>query len=1538
LTDSVHKATQPAGARARSAPRRVIRVLALSGLVFVLLAVTLVLFTESEVFRSWARDQIIRAADSSLTARLTIGRIEGNIFSGWELRDIALVADAGPIARIRSLVLRYNLWSLPWKRIEIDELTINEASITVTRGAAGGWNIDHLVRDTTASPKSGQAFDWRIVLRNVRLVDARIVVWDSTTQSGATRERFDTQHLDLDNILLAMSADIQPGERHVAINDFRFRNKAGPVSLTSLSADLTSTRQRTAVELLSVRTQNSGILVSASVDGADALSDTAFADLALRRFTAEVTALAVDTRELQYFLPSLSFLGGEPSFSLRASGSMRELTIGSLGLQVEGSEITFRGKLLDIDKGAEMFIDVTSENTVIVGSDIPKIVPGLGLPDYAAIGTARFRLLRFRGTPLDFVSEIDMESDAGAVKGLATMDMTGRDIVYEYNLASTGLNLAKVLNQPMLQSSLNVRLALRGKNFGLGTAVAVGTVTIDSSRFQRYEADSLRASLSIVPDSLHVDLRAALGKSRLSAEGGMRFRADSVTGFTLAAAARALDLSKALDRDDLASDLTFSFDASGNGFSLSDASADARIVFAPSRFGAYSFDADTVVVSLDQRNRNKRELSVSTQYADARVRGEFDIPRFLRDVSVQTDSLASGLRRFQVGKDAAVSQTDGTPPRSRVPGKAAISRRSRAASRAATSADTASYMNAAYTVQIKHTEPLARHFGARMLLVLGSLSGTVRGGRNGMDIDGNLRLTDVYYVDTSRAVIAAGVRLDYSVLRLRQTDPFRDLALDLRFAAQECEVGGLHAGNLGLRVSYADGVPRMRLQGSVDSMLSIIIEGFARKDGDSYAVAFPVFHIEHLGKLWENRDTVRLRVDDSAATITALTLARNGTTLSLVGTRTFAGENNVRLSLEGLPLSQIDSILSEYDLALEDNSYSGVASLEVTVSGKDNAPRAAAELYIRDLGYRQLTFEEFRVEARYEPDKLEVYSELRPTPVDGKRKTVFFASGSMPVHLALAGDSAVQLLGEANLRLRMVSFPIALVEKFVRVFSPLTGYADADITVQGTTANPRYAGFLTVENARGRFILNNMSYILGLKVEPSANTIAIRELTVRNDPADWREGLLTARGGLAMDGFRIKEFLLDVEGRLKVLRPESRFAVKALYGDLRIATTSKPVQYRADEKGSRLTGSITVEDGNLTYASENQGRGPNEYANIRYLDVNDTLKVTQTSLSKATRTRMGALRDRILAGEGRDSTAPPQRSIFDALRYEISVSTDGALRITMPFSSLAQEELNARLNIDALNISNALGSGTFSGDVTLGPESYYDTFGKRFIASGSLTFIHDAQNPDLKLKAVYSDYHVDKVTNERRRVYVIITILGTRLHPELSWDMRYDSPEGQQRPRAGDVKSNAFSFVLLGLFTDELSSSDRGRIIGQTDAIGKAVASSIVSGAATEFIAKAGMQSILRRVEFGGLGTQDARVKVTSELGLFLFTYDGKINNLSSSDISFEIPMSMFFPNIGFGNMVIQASRRTSNSTLETGTSAQESSILELKLLYRFSF
>ena len=80
---------------------------------------------------------LIDAADSALTARLSIGSIEGNVFSGWDIRDVALTAASGPIVRVRSVVVRYDIASLLWKRIDIRELRINAPEIMVTRGSTG---------------------------------------------------------------------------------------------------------------------------------------------------------------------------------------------------------------------------------------------------------------------------------------------------------------------------------------------------------------------------------------------------------------------------------------------------------------------------------------------------------------------------------------------------------------------------------------------------------------------------------------------------------------------------------------------------------------------------------------------------------------------------------------------------------------------------------------------------------------------------------------------------------------------------------------------------------------------------------------------------------------------------------------------------------------------------------------------------------------------------------------------------------------------------------------------------------------------------------------------------------------------------------------------------------------------------------------------------------------------------------------------------------------------------------------------------------
>jgi len=460
---------------------------------------------------------------------------------------------------------------------------------------------------------------------------------------------------------------------------------------------------------------------------------------------------------------------------------------------------------------------------------------------------------------------------------------------------------------------------------------------------------------------------------------------------------------------------------------------------------------------------------------------------------------------------------------------------------------------------------------------------------------------------------------------------------------------------------------------------------------------------------------------------------------------------------------------------------------------------------------------------------------------------------------------------------------------------------------------------------------------MALRLEPDGHRILVKNFSVRNDENEWSAGRITATGQIDMDGFKISNFDMEMHGQLKVLRTASRAIVRSMYGDLFIGTGDEGIHYRGRFDRSTFTGKVRILRGELTFPQTGQASDVSEYSNIRYIEIDDVAKSKNTSLSESRLARSASLFGKQVGRKNADSGEHLSTSILDGLSYSVNVVTEGPLRINMPFSSLSQEELNAKLNIDALRVEKWSGSPKFVGEVTLGAESYYNQFGKRFKATGSLIFTRDPQNPDLNLRGVFSDYHTNKESGDRRKVFVLIKITGTRNKPELAWDMVWDSEDSQSRPVAGDVQSDALSFILLGVFTDELSGSDRGRIADQYSAITNALGSSIASAAATEFISKVGLQDVFKRVEFGGIGTEETRVKVTSEIGRAILTYDGKVRDLGSSDIVIEFPLNMFIPDFGFGNMVVQFSRRTTNNAMETGISTQENSVYEGKILYRFS-
>lgn len=1517
---------------------RLFRLSALTGLVLLLLLAGGIGFTETASFRSMMNDYLTALADSSLNARLTIDDIDGSLFSGWKLSGVHLTDEHGSIIEIESVVLRYSLLRLPWKTARIHELTLNAPRITVTRANGRDWNINTMLKpsdeeaDTTAT-----TFDWDIRVEHLRILDGQLLVYDSTAPGPASRNRLDATHMKLTDLNVAMSAHITEKRKALSINRFTFHNAFGSVSFKNLSGDIALTSDGADVKDLSIQTARSGMILSARLRNADILQGfdaEVLPDLPMR---VQLDAPKVAVTDLQYFLPSLDILGDEARLSLDAEGSLRQLDINALELEAGRSSISFVGRLKDILDGTGMHIDVVSDDTRVHGDDIPLLLPGIPILDLHDVGTAHFSHLLFRGYPLNFHAEMDMESDAGSASGQIALDLTGEELVYDGLLRTRKLDLSKVLRAPRLRSSLNVQAAIRGTGTRIGGMVAQLNVQADSSMYQKAAADKLRMTVDVETDSLTLHLQSRLGAGNVLCDGGMSFQPDSITGFRLEGNAGKLDLARLLNDQEMSSDLSFTFKSAGDGVDIASSSGNVEIAFEQSRFRDITIEPDTFRVVLQQSRHDTEYLLLQSQYADARIEGRFDFTHFASYLSRQADSLTAAVNRFAFAPDSAAAEEAEAAQQTGDGGGKRFRKVATKTSDAALPVDTTAFMDVFYSISLKHPERIARYFNANTFILRGTYRGNIRGGEAGFAVDGQLQLSDFYLVDSTRSWLAAGVRCDYTLNDLTLTDPLRNLNADLRFAVADLNLNGLRMSRTSVQLGYKNMRPELRIRSMVDTLLQLDVQAFAEYNDYGFDVQIPLLKLNYLHEQLLNDRTAKLRVDSTGIGIEHFALRKEAMRFSVTGKRSFEGDNNFTIYGDSLSLGMVEYLATGAADAREGQSFSGMASLEANVSGDDAAPLMAAAVYIDSLGYRGMHFGEMMVEARYNTGKLELYSEFDYDKSDGTQDKVFFASGTVPVQISFANEEeeAPPADTEARLRVQVKDFPLGLVEDFLGFFSPLEGSAFGDITVTGTAAKPSFNGYVTISNAKGRFVINNMEYLVNLRIEAADQSIRIVKANLANVAQDWKQGKMEASGSITTDAFSIAEFDLAVEGQLKVLNPATRATLRALYGDLYIGTGGEPLTYSGRLDRSRLLGNIVIKRGNLTFPLENTQGGVNEYADIKYVVVDDTTTRVVSSLSAG---RFG--RSSRLGGSENDSPQMRERSVLEGLSYDLRLSTEGSLIVEIPLSVL-QEELNAELEFDDLRVSSFGSSGmTFVGEVKLGEASSFLFFGKRLSADGSLYFTRDPFNPDLDLRAVYSDYYINPRTDQRRKVFVSFKIRGTKNKPRLEgWDMRWDEANGEPVAAAGDVQSDAFSFILFGVFAKDISSNEGegSSLVAKSQDMFNQMGSSIASSAANQFLNKAGLNDVIKRVDFSNLGTENSRVKLTSEIGQSVITYDGKISDLGSSNITVEFPVSRI-TGVPWLDQIIQISRITTNQNLESTSQSQEYSVWELKILQRFSF
>src|SRR5262245_9278398 len=185
-----------------------------------------IIVSQTSWFRHWLRGYIVRQADQYLNGQLSIGRLDGNLFFGVELKDVAVSMDGQEVAAVKDVGLDYSVFELITRGVSIDEINLDRPVLHLHK-EGDAWSIARLIkRQEQEADREGPAYP--MTVGSIGITDAAVVLDGQVGTSGvAVPQRFE-------NVDATLSFKYEPVHYSIDIDRLSFKADNPELSLNTL--------------------------------------------------------------------------------------------------------------------------------------------------------------------------------------------------------------------------------------------------------------------------------------------------------------------------------------------------------------------------------------------------------------------------------------------------------------------------------------------------------------------------------------------------------------------------------------------------------------------------------------------------------------------------------------------------------------------------------------------------------------------------------------------------------------------------------------------------------------------------------------------------------------------------------------------------------------------------------------------------------------------------------------------------------------------------------------------------------------------------------------------------------------------------------------------------------------------------------------------------------------------------------------------------------------------------------------------------------
>ncbi|WP_430812113.1 MULTISPECIES: translocation/assembly module TamB domain-containing protein [unclassified Carboxylicivirga] len=228
--------------------RKIFKYMGLCILLLVLLVTVLLVLSQTALFRNVAKEKVLQAVNAGIDGELSIGKIEGNLFTHLRLHDVRLRDRDTLIIGINELMIRYRLLGMLYKRIDLDSIVVKAPFFNIQYRDSAELNIAAVFK-SAASPDSSSSSDFPFVVAVKQLV--------VSGAEGVLQPAFERPVMSLNDIHISASGEYQQGSSWVQIDSLQLMSEQPPFTLEAMRIHFRQEGEAMQLDTLFLKTAHS---------------------------------------------------------------------------------------------------------------------------------------------------------------------------------------------------------------------------------------------------------------------------------------------------------------------------------------------------------------------------------------------------------------------------------------------------------------------------------------------------------------------------------------------------------------------------------------------------------------------------------------------------------------------------------------------------------------------------------------------------------------------------------------------------------------------------------------------------------------------------------------------------------------------------------------------------------------------------------------------------------------------------------------------------------------------------------------------------------------------------------------------------------------------------------------------------------------------------------------------------------------------------------------------------------------------------------